>query len=379
MDNYLDIAAYYREDETVWCLARQDAYLYQIDCIRNIIDQVVPLTDEVYQVMAFTAILPYGDCFVFVPGSASTVVIVDRNDYSRECWQVPTEGKRIGSSSIKFFNGLIYKDCLYMFGYSFPGILKMDLKTKVFQNINNWLEKDGGSFTNEVDGCFNVRFCRQEDIIYFPFMNRNAVLIFDLKTENARIQEVGDASQRYTSIEHIEDYFWLIPRDGSVGSIVRWKPDKEDVQYYNCYPKEFNYNKYAFYTTVKLGNKIYLFSHASNVNICFDTAKGEMETFEELYDTSNIKSGKYICAETEGDRIFLIAKEYYIWWTPSLGERKKVAFGLGDKIRCRLTQKQEKEKLEELKRFLGQRSGKYIIQEDTNVDLKVLLAYIKSE
>lgn len=374
----INLAAYLREDEVIWCLIWQDTFLYKINRSQNIMRQVVPLLDEVYKEKAFTAIIPYGDYLVFVPGTADCVVMFDRTNNTKQCWQIPLKEKKIGDGDFKFFSGLIFEDCLYMFGYSFPGILKWDLKSKEFYNIDEWLERAVGYFTNEVDGCFHMRYHREGNTVFFPFMNMNAVLQFDLDTERTIVWEVGDAHQRFISIEYVNGNFWLIPRDGSRGRIVRWNPDKAEVQYFEHYPREFDYALYAFCSTVKMGEKIYLFSHASNMNIVLDAVTGNMEPFMELYDTSNIKAAKYIYMELVGDKIFILTSTYYIWWNPFQGAIERVAITQGDEIRDRYKVKREEELKQKdmLQRLRNIFKSGDAMQEDEGLNLNEFIIYI---
>ena len=80
------------------------------------------------EVIVFYDILNYEDCFVFVPCRFDKVLILDRKDWSKIYVEIPQTDWRIGETSFNFFTGIININSLYLFGFSYPGILKMDLR-----------------------------------------------------------------------------------------------------------------------------------------------------------------------------------------------------------------------------------------------------------
>lgn len=368
----MDINAYYREENIIWMLNKWDAYLYKLDYNKAVLEQVIALTENPNQEMFFTGILSYKDYFIFTPGRADFVLALNRHDFSKTYYEVPLQHGEIGSKTrkVKFLGGIIEQDCLYMFGNSFPGILKLDFKTGKFLNINKWLREGKLQFNNQEDGCFGFHYCKIGHIIYFPFTILNAVLVYDLEADIAEVQYVGDSVQRYTSIEHDGKDFWLIPRDGKTGSIVRWNPQDERVQYYNDYPDEYDYNKFAFCSSVHIGNKILLFAHAARINISIDISTGRMEAIEDLYDVSNVKAAKYVWMELEKDRIFLLLNDRIIWWRYGT-DIKETFFYYPD------TKVMERWRKMELKKCFDQAERNGYLKENGNVNLNGLIEYIQ--
>lgn len=367
----IDINAYFWEGHNcLWGITWGKAYLYKIDLEERIIDEIMPLLDEPNLFRAFSDILPCGDFIAFIPGCSDSLVIVDRISKTKEQIPLPEYGKKIGTSGVRFFTGIFFKNCVFMFGYSYPGIVKVDLCKKETVVIDRWLESADVLFTDETDGCFHVQYYRNGNLVYFPFMNANAVMEFDLEKEKAIIHKVGDRHQRYISIEWDGSNFWLIPRDGSVGSIVKWNPVSDETLHYRKYPKGFNYDKYAFYRTVNIGDKIFLFAHQSNMNIEIDIATGEMNGFADVYDTSDRKAGKYLHAELRGDKIFFINDSQCIWWNYVSGEKEYLLYYDRERI-C------DRGKNEELKRFFGKKGG-IPVGESEQINLNSLITYLKS-
>ena len=220
---------------------------------------------------------------------------------------------------------------MYLFGYCFPGVLALDLNTFQYHVIDEWLQAVSGSFTNFNDGCFHVRYCKLDDKVYLPFMNANAVMIFDLSTERTGIRMVGDESQRYISIEYDGECFWLVPRDATVGSIVRWNHKTDETRQFRDFPNGFDRDiSCAFYHSINLGDRMLLLAHAANMNVNVDFKTGKMTEAPSFYDESCITSAKYPFVEVCGDEILIPTQNEFIFWNPVFGEKRVVPYVRSD-------------------------------------------------
>lgn len=313
------------DNGTAYCTTWEDTFLYAINMASGKMDDGVQILDEScfdYALTgnnaAFTGILPYGDSLILIPGKSNEIIRFDKTQRSvlAKCI-IPRRKDNIGITGMNFFSGTVYEDSLYLFGYCFPGILALNLNTLQSHVIDEWLQAVSGSFTNFNDGCFHVRYCKLDDKVYLPFMNANAVMIFDLSTERTGIRMVGDESQRYISIEYDGECFWLVPRDATVGSIVRWNPKTDETRQFRDFPNGFDCDiSCAFYHSVNLGDRMLLLAHSANMNVSVDFETGNMSEALSFYDASGIQSAKYPFVEFCGDEILLPTQNEFIFWNP---------------------------------------------------------------
>lgn len=365
----LVIWAAYRENERyTWCITKKDTYLYKLDRTRAVIEQVVPLSDDIYMYCAYNGILPYRNSLILIPANSDNVVIVDCRNLTKEYIALPDMKYRIGNSTSKFFGGVVHEDNLFLFGNSYPGIVKVNLISKDVKVIDSWINKSMVTFTNEYDGCFGARYILLNNVVYFPFMNTNAVLQFDLETENILVHKVGDESQRFVSIEWDGECFWLIPRDGSTGNVIKWNPFNGVIEYIKKYPEEFDYNTFAFYRTEMVNNKIFLFAHLSNCNISIDTNNGQMVTFPHLYHVEDIKGCKYQIVWREHDKFIILRDKEWIEWNYCRNTVERFDYKYDASIVQRYSER-------EIKEYFDNRIQK-VIGEKENMSLKKYLRYL---
>ena len=351
----------YEEKNTIWFVVMEDSFLYKADLTSGYIEEVLPLLEESDKKFAFSDILGYENYFIFVPCDCDHILILDRRTWIKERIQIPQTDWKIGETCFNFFTGFINKDHLYLFGFSFPGILKVNLKTKEIDTIDNWVDRKRFMKLKQ-DGCFHVNYTKKDHTIYFPFENQDALLVFNLENEHAEIQRVGNRKRGYIAIERDGDDIWLIPRDIEANDIVKWNLKDKSKQYFHSYPESFEKVSYAFYQTVKTDNKILLFAHGGKTNIWINLKTGEMETFEEIYPMPE-NGPKHPLVERQGREIFVALQDRFIWWDFSSGIKREVRYIWSDKIQDRKENMRVKalfERIEE--KTVGENKGDYTIE-----------------
>jgi len=362
-------AKYVEDERSVYCVSNTDTYLYRLDTQRQIMEQIIPLEEEIYIKNAYGSILDYKNYLVFVPQNAERIVLVERKSFEKEYIDLPQISRHVGKTLFHFFSGIIFRDKLFLFGYAYPGIVKVDLLSKKVEVIDMWLKHKEVSFNDENDGCFHVQYCQVADKVYFPFMNANAVLQFDLETEEVVIHKVGDEKQRYISIEQGENCFWLVPRDGSLGSIIKWDPISGAEEYFRDFPADFDYHKFAFYRTEVVGDELLLFAHCGKNNIRIDMKTGKMETFAHLYDVESVRGCKYPMVWKMDNNILALTNEALIIWDYLRNIINKCKYSLDEKIVQRYKDKEVKETYEK-------GSQKVYLEDNKSSKLETFLRYI---
>ena len=313
---------------TAYCTTWEDTFLYAIDIATGMMSDGIQILDDAYLDGAFTGILLHGDSLVLIPGKSNEVVFFDtRSNKILEKYPIPDRKDFVGATGVRFFSGIVYENFLYLFGYCFPGIFALDLITSKCHIIDEYMRATSGMFTNSNDGCFHVRFYRLGDKIYFPFMNLNAVMVFDLQFEKTTIRQVGDMYQRYISIENDGECFWLVPRDARMGSIVRWNLKTNETRQFRDFPKGFDRDvSSAFYHSINLGDRMILLAHTANMNVSIDFATGEITEFPSFYDETRVRSAKYPFVEFCGDDILIPTQDEFIFWNPVSSTRRVIPY-----------------------------------------------------
>lgn len=281
----------------------------------DVIENYIKLSDQ-WLGECPTRLIEHGECIFVLPSKGQTIKRINLNSYEIDELNIPlTTKKKFGESSdYPFFLGYADSNNLYLFGYSFPGILKIDLVTWKAVNIDSWVDNCYEKITYSNDGCLYWKYIKIDQMLYIPCCNMNAVMIFDLQNENVSIVKVGDSDQRYVSIEYDGNNIWLIPRDGRNGSIVRWNIDSNEIRQYSGYPDGYDHSQYAFARSTFADGIVYIYAHLGNMCLCIDTITGEISQMDDLYDTMDVRTCKYVVADRTKDGVLLATPNSYGYW-----------------------------------------------------------------
>lgn len=307
----------------------------------------------------------YNEELILIPDILGSIDIINKESLSVREINIPYRELMSVKNKIPFFHGFINDKFLYLLGYAYPGIVKVDLEKEKSTVIDGWVSLTNLNDFN--DGFFHMKSVEIDGVIYCPFMNQNAVLRYDLRTDDADIVRVGDDKQRFISIEHDGNSIWLIPRDNRNGNIIRWNPIANETTYYNDFPPEFDHNLYAFYRTVYYDSRIFLFSHMSNINVCLDTNTGKMSSFQHLYDVDEVKKCKYPNLILIENKIFFLINMELVIWDLNTGDIERKPIKISEKLISEIEK-------QEMERYREKSDG--LFRENSQTSLDRFLKYI---
>lgn len=343
----------------------EDNYLYKLNIETGQLSEILSL-GNVGRTMPYGEMLVYSGHLYLIPCEADELVIINiENTEDYITIPIPKcKSEPFGKSGINFFNGLIYDDFLYMFGYSYLSILKYNLKNGELE----WVDFDidmSLDFSDE-DGCFRF-FEREDNSVFLPFCNLNAIGIFDLMSCTLNIRNIGEKDNRYINIQKLDDYFVLVPRDAEKGSIVVTDKMLNEIQM-RC-ESDMQLKKHAFFSVIGNGRKALIFPHMDNKLMLVDPHEGKISVRENYYDCSNVKWCKYPSVLQKDDLFYIFVADRLIVLNEDFSVKLVKPYIIDEGI----TARKEKEKFEKQysNRFI------HIENESKSLGLNDLIDYVK--
>lgn len=223
-----------RTKNVIWFPAMNYNGLYQYNLENGVTKRIDDFpNEELWQEDLYHNVCLYQHSLVFIPHFAKRLAIYD---IDQEIFrQVEMPNYCLEQSDVaNFLEGVVYQDKVYVVGYRFPGIIKVDLSTNETKIVYEVTENAG------YDGKYSVYFGNKAaidgNLLYIPCLYRNSVLIFDMDCDKAIQVEIGEGFSRYTRIVRDDSKFYLMTKD--TNHLVFW--DKNNSDWYEI---ELNFRK----------------------------------------------------------------------------------------------------------------------------------------
>ncbi|MCI9218692.1 MAG: hypothetical protein HFH94_02975 [Lachnospiraceae bacterium] len=164
----------------------------------------------------------YGDIkicdanILLVPYNAKNIW---RYDIADEKWETILPEILEGSGRGAFSGAEVKGSKLYVFGFNYPNIVCIDLKTLIWHNVLTSNHEPGKI-------CFGFGgYVRRDDILYFVNQGTEYILRLDLNSEKydwIKLEHNGG----FLSIAYDDENFWMVSDYGGNGKkLIRWNED----------------------------------------------------------------------------------------------------------------------------------------------------------
>lgn len=273
-------------------------------------------------VMLYYSLQIIGSKAVFVPHSARRIAIFDMKskilDYL-DIEEVKADYHENYRDSAKFARCFQYNSFVYMLGYSYPAILKLDIETLKIVYISDWIEDVNKNIINgDIWGYFSDGFIFGNNKVLLPLGCMAGLLELDLITDETRLIYPKISIKRIGGIGLFgQDKLWITARGNDLGKVVRWdiKSDEYlEIELPDCCEKFGSY-----YSPLQVKGKIYLFpeyiGHIYEIDEETMTAKINKKLDEILQGKQGTKdlAAYVITPYTNGTDITFISGWNYKW------------------------------------------------------------------
>lgn len=208
--------------EDIWFSAGNYNGLYRYNLNEKNIERVANFPNEdMIQWDLYHNVCKYHNSLVFIPCYANTISIYNIEKKVFDQIEIPDVKKNIKNVP-DFLEGKIYKDKLFVIGYAYPGIIKVDLKTYKVEIV--YRVHKNNKYISDI--YFGNRVEDDKNLLYIPCSYRNAILIFNMDCNKVFFKEIGNSSNRYSHLVKDNNNLYLF--DKNSGNVIFWdkKNDK---------------------------------------------------------------------------------------------------------------------------------------------------------
>lgn len=217
----------------------------------------------------------------FIPSFAKNISIYDIDTRTIQQISIPHPiiERYFYKEKFKFINAKLYDNNLWIFPSTYPGILKLNIKTLEMDIIDNWVPEEKYFFRNAL--------CVDDDIVYLPDGISNRMLVFNMANQEAKIINIGKNNHGISSMKLWNNKYWMAPRLD--GSVISWNPISNAISEYVEYPEEFRTEKIVFNSILICEEKIYLMPASANSVISIEDSKLQVSNIWKPRDNSMVE------------------------------------------------------------------------------------------
>lgn len=253
----------------------------------------------VWQGWLYSTVCHVNGYLVFVPNESEEVVTYHIE--TRKFISTPLDHDFIGRKKTYFVNAYVYKHYVYMFPMGAECIVRYDS----IKHTIKYLENDLSILIRskpQTFYCFYQQFELIDQKIYFPFLELNAVAIFDLDDESVEIKYL-DITGGCSTIKYTRDRFYLSSWESR--AIYSWDYQTGDIKTYQGVPEGFAEEQKLLYAC-DVGDALVFFPAQGSMIISFSPKSGEIHTVQEIQNFDKEPIETYFVEENEKKEHVLI-------------------------------------------------------------------------
>lgn len=214
----------------------------------------------------------------FSPLCSREIGVYNKNtdDFSYIPFDESYEGMAFGSA-------FYYGEFVYFMPMQYPGIMRLNTSTLEISFFTDWVEQINNlNKDSNTDFLCSIGVQINEDTIAAASARANAVITFNMRTEQSRVYEVGEKEWRYMDICFDGISFWLLPRFNN--PVVRWNPLTNEITAYSQFICDLEHGKPWFGHIEYLDGRIWILPKCADFAITIDVIQEKMRKADEIED-----------------------------------------------------------------------------------------------
>jgi hypothetical protein len=268
----------FENEEYMWLCETTFASLYLYSKTKKIVEKTFYFdkTNE-KQGYLFHRAVEVNDKIYFSPLASKYIGVFDKK--SNRFSLIPFDDSFTG---LAFLSAFVYGDNVYFTPLNYPAFMKLNTLTLEISFINDWFEQiiDDLELSNDFLCSQGIQI--SEDTFAVTTARTNAVIIYNMKTNESFINKIGKKEWKYKDVCFDGKDFWLLPRRNA--PIVRWNRETNKLtEYYSNYLSECG-DKFIFYSIEFFDNLIWILPNAEDFALSINPKNGEIKKLDELND-----------------------------------------------------------------------------------------------
>lgn len=329
----LSCFAMVEENGKAWFARTQANGLYEFDKIENRAKLLMHFSDfSIDKGYLYSDIDKVGSTLVLAPASASKVVLYDLVGDMAEYFElapIETERKVKYIGVRNFLKSYEHEGSVYLFGFEYPAVLKIDVKTKKIVYFTDWIKKVERRIkkVSAIMG-YVSDYVVVGDYVWALCQCADVVLCLDLRTDEIRIVDICSDLDIRVGICFDGD-FWVTGYNQNANKLLKYDSSfvlkkkieiasaKKDGGEYSLSPQGKSW-MYMYYPIINLGDRLLLFSVYPRHVYEFDKTLQKVQIcsiFEELIEVwdEKLHAMGILAPRKNGNLVRFITGNDFLW------------------------------------------------------------------
>lgn len=244
-----------------------------------------------YELDLFCSIGKVKDSLVLIPGASDCIGIFNTKSKAVDYIPCILKSKYCLKNSIApLWKSTTIENNIYIYGYTYPGIIKLDVDNRRVDKIDDWITE--AIVRN--NGQFPERYCldggqRIGESIFVPLSDVPAILEIATDDDRTKLHYIDDSIEGFDGCSVVKNQLYLLARSKEGLFIVIWSKGKRVKKILKL--DNFTENKAQLYwSPIVYDNSLFIFPAAANAAYRFSIDSGKLDT---IADEGVFESTKY--------------------------------------------------------------------------------------
>lgn len=286
--------------------------------------EVVNSFDDEVNADLYISAVEYKGRIVFIPEKASRIAVYDmsKNSIDYILFEKPRSNhKERYENAILFRGGFSYGQYVYLLGFGYPGIIKIDMTSYELFYINDWVSEverhiDEGDYY----GYFSCGVCIEKGTAIVPLGCMKGVVKINLQTDATEIVEIDVQSRAVGGITFFDNSYYVVPRGESefIKNIYVFDEQLKSVKKVIALPSENEsfMREDPFRELIIYGDNLYLLPISANNIYKIEKDTYALSRVEKIKFESPVSRGDQprVMAAKIIDNHFIMIDQYLKWY-----------------------------------------------------------------
>lgn len=220
---------------------------------------------------------------------------------------ISLDERRIGAKKTYFVSACVYQNYVYMFPTGALCIVRYDVTDHTVKYLENPVSDLLAALPDTSYG-FYQQFEMIDKKIYLPFLDVNAIAVFDLEDESVHIRYLN-IEGGCSTINYVNGNFYLA--SWKRPEIYCWNEKTEEIKTYQSFPKDFSGERTFFHACYADGALLF-FPEISNMVVSFSMETGRIREEKRIENSDREPLMTFLIQQSEKGYCTLITDSEFV-------------------------------------------------------------------